>query len=461
MRMDTRTTLRKVDGRLMQQANRAMVLNLVRADPSASRAAIVRQTGLSPAAVSGIVERLLRDGLVREEATSVTGSVGRRPVRLAFNPEARLALGIAVDVREVAAALVDLGGTPRQIHRADMPPGADPTMGLEVAARLARQALRDAAPARVLGVGMAAPGMVQWPDGVNLFSPNLGWRDVPVRSLMEQQLGRPVLVDNEVRALALAEHHYGAARGVGTAVFLDAGYGVGGAAILDGALFRGVHGSAGELGHNTIEPGGPLCGCGNRGCLETFASAGGLVARARDALAAGRSSRLSTVPEELLTLEAIVAAASAGDALARELLARAATYLGLAVANAVDNWDPELVVLSGSVLRASGGVHALPPITHPCATVVNAEIGGTGTAGTGTANAGIVDAMTEDIAAEDAVGGGTLFDRVLVAEQGSVLETGRARVRVVRAALGAEAKLIGAATLVIADYLAAPLQTHR
>jgi len=459
MRMDTRTTLRKVDGRLMQLANRAMVLNLVRADPSASRAAIVRQTSLSPAAVSGIVERLLRDGLVREEARAATGGVGRRPVRLAFNPEARLALGIAVDVREVAAALVDLGGTPRRIHRAALPPGADPTIGLGVAARLARRALRDAAPARVLGVGMAVPGMVQWPDGVNLFSPNLGWRDVPVRALMEQRLDRPVLVDNEVRALALAEHHYGAARGVGTAVFLDAGYGMGGAVILDGALYRGVHGAAGELGHNTVEPGGPLCGCGNRGCLETFASASGLVARVRDALAAGRASRLSAVPDERLTLDAIVAAAAAGDALARDLLARAATLLGLAVANAVDNWDPELVVLSGSVLHASESVRALTPITRPATTVAQVGIGSAGTVREGVI--GVIDARADDVVVEDAVGGGTLFDRLLAAEQGSVLETGRTRVRVTRAVLGAEAKLIGAATLVIADYLAAPLQTHR
>ncbi len=444
--MNNHLAVRKVDGRLMQQANRSMVLNLVRADPSASRAAIARRTGLSPAAISGIVERLLRDGLVREEATSAPGGVGRRPVRLTFNPEARLALGIAVDVREVVAALVDLGGTPRQLYRADLPLDADSGAGLDVAARLARRALRDAPQAQVLGVGMAVPGMVQWPDGVNLFSPNLGWRDVPVRSLMEQRLGRPVLVDNEVRALALAEHHYGAARDVRTAVFLDAGYGVGGAAILDGALYRGVHGAAGELGHNTVEPGGPLCGCGNRGCLETFASAGGLVARARDALAAGRASRLSAVSDERLTLEAIVGAASEGDALARDLLARAATLLGLAVANAVDNWDPELVVLSGSVLRASGSVHALTPITSPTATTAGLDIAG---------------ALADDAAAEDAVGGGTLFDRLLAAEQGSVLETGRARVRVVRAALGAEAKLIGAATLVITDYLAAPLQTHR
>src|SRR5579875_2545010 len=101
-----RTRLRKVDGQLMQQANRALVLNLVRADPTISRAAIARQTGLSPAAVSGIVDYLVREGLVREEGATVTGVVGRRPLRLAFNPRARVALGIEVDVREVCAALV-------------------------------------------------------------------------------------------------------------------------------------------------------------------------------------------------------------------------------------------------------------------------------------------------------------------------------------------------------------------
>jgi len=181
-----------------------------------------------------------------------------------------------------------------------------------------------------------------------------------------------------------------------------------------------------------------------------------LVARVREALAAGRASRLSAVPDERLMLDAIVAAASAGDALARDLLARAATYLGLAVANAVDNWDPELVVLSGSVLHASGSVRALTPITRPETTVAHVGIGGTGTV-----RAGGISAIADDVAAEDVTGGGTLFDRLLAAEQGSVLETGRARVRVIRAALGAEAKLVGAATLVIADYLAAPLQTNR
>jgi predicted NBD/HSP70 family sugar kinase len=405
VRVATRTTVRKVDGRLMQQANRAMVLNLVRSDPTLSRAAIVRRTGLSPAAVSTIVEHLLRDNLVREEGAVVTGSVGRRPQRLAFNPDARLALGIDLDVREVSAALVDLGGTTRTVHRTSVPEGLDPPAVLDLAASVARRAAEEAPASMLLGVGMAVPGMVTWPDGVNLFSPNFGWRDVPVRTLMEARLGRPVLVDNEVRALALAEHAFGAARETQTVVFLDAGYGLGGAVIIEGALYRGRHGAAAEFGHNTVEQNGPRCACGNQGCLEVFASVSGLRARVCEALAAGRASMLAEVAGDALSIERIAAAAQAGDALAGEVLGRAATYLGLAVANVVDSWDPELVVLSGPVVTA----------------------------------------------------GAALFEDVLATEQRSVLETGRNRVRVARAAIQAHAKIIGAATLVIADYLAAPL----
>ncbi len=396
---------RKVDGQSMQQANRALVLALIRHDPTLSRASIARQTTLSPASVSGIVDHLIREGFVREEAAAATGVVGRRPVRLVFNPAARVTLGIAIDVRDVTAGLVDLGGKMRATQRAPVSPEAGPAAIVDTVAQVARRALRGVDSRDVLGVGVAVPGLVRWPDGVILFSPNLGWRDVPIQAMLEERLGRPVLVDNEVRALALAEHSYGAARGARTVVVIDAAYGVGGAIIIDSALYRGVHGAAGEVGHNIVEPNGAVCGCGNRGCLETVASAHGLVARATDALAAGRASALAADARGRLTLDHIVAAARGGDALACELLARAATYLGLAVANAIDNWDPERVVLSGPVALAVGD----------------------------------------------------RLDDALLGGQRAILDVGRARVPVVRAALGAEAKVIGAATLAAADYLDAPL----
>jgi DNA-binding MarR family transcriptional regulator len=204
---------RKVDGQSMQQANRALVLALIRHDPTLSRASIARQTTLSPAAVSGIVDHLIREGFVRERVAAATGTVGRRPVRLVFNPAARVTLGIAIDVRDVTAGLVDLGGTMRATQRALIVPEAGPAAIVDTVTQVARRALRGAADRDVLGVGVAVPGLVRWPNGVILFSPNLGWRDVPIRAMLEERLGRPILIDNEVRALALAEHSYGAARG--------------------------------------------------------------------------------------------------------------------------------------------------------------------------------------------------------------------------------------------------------
>jgi N-acetylglucosamine repressor len=397
---------RKLDRRQTQRFHRALVLNLVRSDPTLSRAEIARQTALSPAAVTGIVDALAQAGLLREGPTTMTGAPGRRPARLLFNPGARLTLGIAIDVPEVSAALVDLGGDLRDVSRASVAPGASPDEVLALAARLGQRALRTAGHTPVVGVGVAVPGMVSWPDGVNLYSPNFGWHDVPVRTLLESSLDQHVLVDNEVRSLALAEYLFGAARDTRTAAFIDAGYGVGGAIILDGEMFRGVHGAAGEVGHNTIDPSGPRCACGNRGCLEVYASVNGLVARAHEALTAGRVSVLAAAGNGAtpLTVETIRSAAEGGDELATELLGRAAHYLGLAVANAIDNWDPELVVLSGPVIAC----------------------------------------------------GGHFFDDLLMTEQRSVLEVGRSRVEVRRAAIHKDAKIVGAATLAIAEYLAAP-----
>ncbi len=201
------------------------MLTLICHDPTLSRASIARQTTLSPASVSGIVDHLIREGFVREEAAAATGAVGRRPVRLVFNPAARVTLGIAIDVRDVTAGLDDLGGEMRATQHAVVAPEAGPAAIVDAVTQVARRALRGVASRDVLGVGVAVPGLVRWPDGAILFSPNLGWRDVPIRAMLEERLGRPVLVDNEVRALALAEHSYGAARGARTVVVIDAAYG--------------------------------------------------------------------------------------------------------------------------------------------------------------------------------------------------------------------------------------------
>jgi predicted NBD/HSP70 family sugar kinase len=399
--------VRKVDSQVMQQANRAMVLNLVRSGATLSRADIARATGLSRATVSAIVERLMLERLVTEEGPRVTRSVGRRPLRLAFNAGARLTIGIAVDIRRVSVALVDLNGQVSTVYKEAILPGASPAEVMDEAARLARRASADATPGSIIGAGVAVPGTVEWPGGVNAFSPNFGWRDVPVKAMIEERLGCCVQVDNEVRVAALAEHRLGSARGARHVVFLDAGFGLGGALLIDGALYRGRHGAAGEIGHNTIDLDGPPCSCGKRGCLEVFASTNGLVARALAAICDGKQSSLAGRSADGLSFDTLVEEAARGDQLASSLLEDAAVRLGLAVADAINNWDPDLVVVSGPV--------ALQP-AH-------------------------------------------LFDAILAAKQRFLLDPSHAQVPVVRASAGVHAKIVGAALLVIAPYLAAPIST--
>ena len=229
----------KLDGRRMQQVDRALVLHLVRTDTPQTRIDLVRRTGLSPATITDIVDHLLHEGLIRDEGAAATGTLGRRPSRLAFNPDARLALGIEIDVHDVRVGLVNLGGMAHAVRSAPVTPGVGPDAVLDLAAHLARDVVRVAG-AAVLGVGMAVPGLIQWPEGLNLFSPSFGWHDVPIRTLMEDRLGQPVVVDNDIRAAALAEHYFGAAQQTHSAVVLDVSYGVGGAVIIGGRLYRGA-----------------------------------------------------------------------------------------------------------------------------------------------------------------------------------------------------------------------------
>ena len=172
------------------------------------------------------------------------------------------------------------------VRSAPVTPGVGPDAVLDLAAHLARDVVRVAG-AAVLGVGMAVPGLMQWPEGLNLFSPSFGWHDVPIRTLMEDRLGQPVMVDNDIRAAALAEHYFGAAQQTHSAVVLDVSYGVGGAVIIGGRLYRGAHGTAAEDRPQHGQARWSRCGCGKQGCLVALALGSGLSASSRDAVAHG------------------------------------------------------------------------------------------------------------------------------------------------------------------------------
>lgn len=195
---------------------------------------------------------------------------------------------------------------------------------------------------RVVGAGVAVPGLVDEKNGVALLSVNLGWKDVPLRNLLEERLGVTAVVGHDVRTASIAEGLMGAARGSNDYLLVTLGTGIGAAVVLQGTPYLGVHGSAGEFGHIVIQPGGPTCSCGRHGCLETLASASAVVQHYRDLAHAAQDVTTRDVAERV----------KAGDKVAGQVWGEAIEALGLGLANYITLLDPERVLIGGGMADA-------------------------------------------------------------------------------------------------------------
>jgi glucokinase len=208
-------------------------------------------------------------------------------------------------------------------------------------------------PEQVQALALGAPGPLDTRQGIIHFAPNLGWHDLPVKQVLEQRLAIPVLLDNDANLAALGEHRYGAGRNEDNMVYITVSTGIGGGLILGGRLYHGSADVAGEIGHMTVCPDGPLCSCGNRGCLEALASGTAIAREARELAACGRGAGIlaeSGGDPAGITAVTVAAAAAAGDAGAKSIIARAARYLGIGIANIINILNPSLVVLGGGVM---------------------------------------------------------------------------------------------------------------
>ena len=278
------------------------------------------------------------------------------------------------DIARTASVGVDLGGTNIRaavfddgmeiLGRSEMPTRAQEAAD-DVIHRIAacvREALERSSIAaeEVGGVGIGAAGLTDWRTGVVVLASNLGWKNVPLKERLEQELdGLRVEVDKDTNAAALAEARLGAGREFRHFLYVTAGTGIGGGLILDGALYRGATGGAGDIGHVVVDPGGPVCGCGGHGCVEVFSSGAGMVNRAREMLADGAQAASSSMAVEGLTTETIFGSAEEGDAVAAQVVETAGRALGLALADYVNLNNPEAIVLGGGVVRA-GRVYTDP-----------------------------------------------------------------------------------------------------
>jgi predicted NBD/HSP70 family sugar kinase/biotin operon repressor len=328
-----------------RERNRDRVVAALREAGAASRAELARRTGLSRTTVASIVGDLQGEGMLveRENGSGASPRGGRPPRLLFFSRSAGAVLGIDFGKRHLRVAAADLSHV--IVAEAERPMRTDEPAdtGLETATALADEVLEEGGISRadVIGVGLGLPGPIDMRSGrVGSSSILPGWVGVRAADELGSRLGLPVQVDNDANLGALAELHWGAAAGRRNAAYLKVATGIGAGLIVDGRLFHGAAGMAGEIGHTIIQEQGPVCRCGKRGCLETLAGSAALVELLRG----------THGPD--LTTQQLLEAAAAGDSGARRVLADAGRYIGRAVATLCDLLNPELIVVGGELSKA-------------------------------------------------------------------------------------------------------------
>jgi predicted NBD/HSP70 family sugar kinase len=318
----------------MRDLNRAAIFRLIVSAGPIARTSIAKELGLSPATVTAVTRELLEQGLVRV-AHRAPSSGGRPALLLELVGGAATAFGVKVAPDHLVGVRVNLEAD--VVERMDAPFDATAENSVEKLAETLIGwigAMNTGPP--ILGLGLGVAGVFDTRTGL-LDSPLLGWRSVPLARYLEERLGLPVVVDNDVNTLAVAERLYGRAHHVDNFLTVTIGRGVGLGIVADGDIYRGFRGGAGEFGHTCVDEAGDLCTCGKRGCLETVVSDPALVTAARKAGVLGPRQGIRKL-EEL---------AAGGDLRARQIYHRAGETFGRAVANLVNVLSPELVLVSG------------------------------------------------------------------------------------------------------------------
>jgi glucokinase-like ROK family protein len=332
--------------------NKRMILDLIRFTAEGiSRAELARQMYLTRSAISCIVDDLNRLGLIDEiRMGNTTG--GRRPIMLSINPNYRHVVGIDMGVTHLGIILTDFSAhvleeIEQPFSVADGPMSCLRQIDHHLDELLCRMNLGFD---HISAIGISVPGPVMYEQG-KVSSPPImpGWDEFPIRKQLEELWQVPVRIGNDAELGALGEWAYGAGRGENHLAYIKVGTGVGAGFILDGRIYRGKTGSAGEIGHITIQENGPLCCCGNYGCLEAMAGGRAIARNACMAIKNGHRTLLSTINPDNIHAIDVAQAAQRGDLIAQQIITEAGTYLGIAVASLINLFNPGMIIIGGGV----------------------------------------------------------------------------------------------------------------
>jgi glucokinase-like ROK family protein len=347
-----------VSGKLEQKE--LAILHLIHSGVNNSRLDLARQAGLSPASITAIVQRLMMKGLV-VESEPTRSHLGRRPVPLEIRKDAAHLVGVDLGSFYLRIVITDINGNilDKFRTRTEMRQGRQRV--LERTFQSIHQVIEHStvSPTAIKGIGIAHSGVIDSDAGLVLSYPRPGqmaeWKNVPLREIFHKEFQIPCLLEDTVRTATIAEKCFGLGRDLNDFLYIDVGMGIGAGIFLDGKLYRGAGGRAGEFGHITVDENGPLCSCGNNGCLETVASCAAIIQAVRTAIEQGIDSKIRDLAAgdlDKISIELIAQAAMENDSLAFRVLQKAASYIAIGLADLVNLLNPRVMIFGGALFRS-------------------------------------------------------------------------------------------------------------
>ena len=345
------------DHETMKRNNQLAILRTIRALGPVSRVRLQKETSLSWGTITSSIKELLAKRIV-EEIGAVNTGVGRRPVELDMNTAEHFVIGVRLGGSYIRSIILDIKGNTTAEHKEYVDANGSKEKILEQLFESVDTILGNTGITldNVAGIGVAAPGAIDAHAGICLYAPHHpNWKNVSLRQAFEQKFGKPCYVDHVNNCTALGQMLFGQGRGIDNLLCVLLGTGISAGIIINGEVYRGTNCAAGEFGHVSIDPNGPVCACGSKGCLEGFASGPALAGIGRGIAAKNRNSRISTLVDgnlDEISGETVYQAAVEGDAEALKIFEDMGYYLGLGISSLVNLFNPQRIILCGRVSLA-------------------------------------------------------------------------------------------------------------
>jgi N-acetylglucosamine repressor len=341
-----------INNEKMKEINLKVVLNSIRQKEPISRKELAELVGLTSSSITNIVNRLIKEGYLIETGSGESNG-GRKPIMLELNSSGRYAIGVELNTSQIVCLMTDFKTNVIMKKEADTLIDEGKDRVIQRILNLIQEMIAETAilPEKIMGIGFVSAGPYDHEKGIMINPPNFpGWYNVPIKELIQKATGIPTLFEKETVAAAVGECWFGQAAEVKSLFVIDVyNVGIGGGVIIDGQIYHGYCDGAGDLGHMVIDLEGPLCSCGNYGCLESVASGIAVERNVKSEIRRGETSLLNTGGESAdhINIEMIIKAASDGDLLCKRIIEKSARYLGIAISNLINVYSPEMIIIGG------------------------------------------------------------------------------------------------------------------